>query len=137
MLIDDRYNVKICDLDSVKDLQAAKSKTTKSTVGVHTKQYTAPEYLKGGIAYNFKCDIFSFAMSMYEVGTGKTPFNGMTQDQISIELMSKDSRPIIPDNMYDLVDDKYIKLMRKAWSTDPNQRPTMKKIVQYLQKICN
>ena len=37
MLIDDRYNVKICDLDSVKDLTAATSKTTKSTVGTHTK----------------------------------------------------------------------------------------------------
>ena len=140
MLIDDRFNVKICDLDSVKDLNAPKDtlKSTKSSIGAHTKNYAAPEYLKPGVTtYNFKCDIFSFAMSMYEVGTGKTPFDGMTQDQISIELMSKDSRPIIPDNMYDLVDDKYIKLMRKAWSTDPKQRPNMKEIVQQLQTICN
>jgi serine/threonine protein kinase len=136
MLIDDRYNVKICDLDSVKDLQAAKSKTTKSTVGVHTKQYTAPEYLKGGIAYNYICDVFSFAMSMYEVATGKKPFKGMTPDQIANELMSKDSRPPIPDNMRELVDGKYIKLMKKAWSTDPNDRPSMKEIVQEMQKIC-
>ena len=87
MLLDDRFNVKICDLDAVKDLNAATSATTKSTVGVHTKQYTAPEYLKGGIIYDFKCDVFSFAMSMYEVATGETPFKGMTPDQISNALM--------------------------------------------------
>ena len=136
MLLDEHYRVKLCDLDSVKDLKAATSKTTKSTVGAHTKQYVAPEYLKGGIAYDAKCDVFSFAMSCTEVATGKTPFDGMTLEQVSHELRTKDSRPNIPDNMYDLVDGKYIKLMRKAWSTNPDDRPSMPAIVHKLQRIC-
>ena len=37
--------------------------------------------------------------------------------------------------MRELVDGKYIKLMKKAWSTDPNDRPSMKEIVQEMQKI--
>eukprot|EP00943_MAST-04B_sp_MAST-4B-sp1_P008381 g8381.t1 len=137
MLVSDRYHVKVCDLDSVKDLIATDSKTTKSTVGAHTKQYTAPEYLKGGTVYNFKCDVFSFAMSMYEVATGKTPFKGMTPDQVANALMSKDARPELPNNIYDLVDGKYIKLMRNAWKTNPTDRPSMEEIANELQLICN
>ena len=75
-------------------------------------------------------------MSMSEVATGKTPFDGMTSEQVSHELRTKDSRPNIPDNMYDLVDGKYIKLMRKAWSTNPDDRPSMPAIVHELQRIC-
>ena len=105
MLIDDRYNVKICDLDSIKDLTAATSKTTKSTVGTHTKQYAAPEYLKGGIAYIIKCDIFHLqcpCMKFYWRNT----IQRNEPRSIANALMSKDARPIIPLNMYDLVDDK-------------------------------
>ena len=76
------------------------------------------------------------AMSMYEVATGKTPFDGMTSEQVSHELRTKDSRPNIPDNMYDLVDGKYIKLMREAWSTNPDDRPSMSTITRTLQHIC-
>ena len=46
------------------------------------------------------------------------------------------TRPDIPDNMYDLVDGKYIKLMREAWSTNPDDRPSMPAIVHELQRIC-
>eukprot|EP00943_MAST-04B_sp_MAST-4B-sp1_P006645 g6645.t1 len=136
MLLDDRFNVKICDLDAAKDLAAATQKTTKSVVGGHTTQYTAPEYLKGGKSYDNACDVFSFAMSMYEVATGKAPFEGKTQAQITTELVTNDARPGIPDDMYDLVDGEFIHLMQQAWSTNPGERPTMKKIAKTLHKIC-
>eukprot|EP00942_MAST-04A_sp_MAST-4A-sp1_P006697 g6697.t1 len=135
MLLDDRFNVKICDLDTVKDLSAATSKTTKSVVGGHTTQYTAPEYLRGGNAYTTACDVFSFAMTMYEVATGTVPFEGKTHIQIATELVTNDTRPQIPDNMYDLVDAKYINIMRNAWRSSPDERPSMREIAKSLHEL--
>jgi serine/threonine protein kinase len=78
--------------------------------------YMAPEILSGG-QYSSASDIYSFAMIMYEIASGKIPFYHMDISPINI---IQGSRPILPSATPAV----YIQLMESCWDPDPRKRPT-------------
>jgi serine/threonine protein kinase len=80
-------------------------------------QYMAPEILSGG-QYTSASDIYSFAMIMYEVASGKIPFYHEDINPINIIQGSR------PDDFPPATPFIYTELMKSCWDSDPKERPT-------------
>jgi len=60
---------------------------------IGTLQYMSPEQLEGKEA-DFRSDIFSFGAILYEMATGKRPFEGKSQASLIAAVLKENPRPI-------------------------------------------
>jgi eukaryotic-like serine/threonine-protein kinase len=60
---------------------------------VGTIQYMSPEQIEGKDA-DARSDIFAFGAVLYEMATGKRPFNGKSQISLATAILEKDPEPI-------------------------------------------
>lgn len=100
--------------------------------------WRSPEILRHPMAdidYDLKsADVYSFAMTCYEVLTGKEPFTDELQtfkDRVSLisSIVSSDHlRPVLPDDLSPTL----AELIRSCWQDDPQQRPTFTQICSTL-----
>src|SRR5262249_3098185 len=60
---------------------------------VGTIQYMSPEQLEGKEA-DARSDIFAFGAVLYEMATGKRPFNGKSQISLATAILEKEPEPI-------------------------------------------
>lgn len=73
-----------------------------------------------------KADVYSFAMTCYEVLTGCLPFEGTPMT--NYDLVLSGHRPVLPD--YINANVKW--LLLRCWDADPHKRPSFKKILKVL-----
>ena len=66
--------------------------TTAGTI-VGTIQYMSPEQIEGKEA-DARSDIFAFGAVLYEMATGKRPFEGKSQISLASSILEKDPEPI-------------------------------------------
>ena len=97
------------------------------TTGAGSIQYMAPEVFVSA-HYTEKSDVYSFAFVVWEVYDRGQPWDGLQQPQIITQVLVEHARPKIPDMPRDLRD-----LMVRAWSDDPDGRPTFADAVKELQ----
>lgn len=45
---------------------------------------------------NFKCDVYSFGMVLYEMISNCVPFDNLSPIQVAMKVLSEESRPSIP-----------------------------------------
>ena len=91
ILLDESFNVKICDFGLAKLLDYSGT----MTANVGTIQWMAPEVLRGH-QYTEKADIYSIGIITWEVVTGKCPFEGKTQLDIVLDVAQHLKRPELP-----------------------------------------
>ncbi len=117
ILIDRNRTVKVTDFGIALALTATSLTQTNSVLGsVH---YLSPEQARGGTA-NRKSDIYSLGIVMYELLTGRIPFNG--QSAVSIALKHLES-PIPSMRKWDpLIPQSLENIVLKATNKDPFQR---------------
>ncbi|KAK8898041.1 hypothetical protein M9Y10_000301 [Tritrichomonas musculus] len=87
----------------------------------------APEILNHEKTYNFKCDVYSYALVAYELITGKSPFYDkhiQSKNQIRKVILDKE-RPELSIVQHDCLK----KFLLKCWSENPSARPPFYKIV--------
>ncbi|RIA90108.1 kinase-like domain-containing protein [Glomus cerebriforme] len=85
--------------------------------------YIAPEVLCCK-PYTKAADIYSFGIIMWEFTSGVSAFNDIPHDFHLISKICKKFRPkIIKDT-----DPDYVKLMKRCWNSDPNERPTAEEL---------
>jgi len=105
--------VKILDFGLAKSL----SKDTMTQMGktMGTIAYMSPEQTKG-TTVDYRTDIWSLAVMLYEMLTGKLPFKGEYEQAILYSILNEDPEPLrnIPDEL-----DKIIK---KCLAKEPDQR---------------
>ncbi|MBK9707696.1 MAG: protein kinase, partial [Acidobacteria bacterium] len=58
-----------------------------------TPQYMSPEQARG-LDVDARSDIFSFGIVLYEMLSGKLPFNGPTISDILVSLLNADPAPL-------------------------------------------
>ena len=115
LLLDDSFNVKICDfgLARLRDFSGV------MTAKVGTVQWMAPEVLSGK-SYGESVDMFSTGIIAWELLTGLCPFEGVNQVDVALRVTQQGARPEIPA----FCSPSMIALMNKSWSQDPEERPT-------------
>ncbi|CAD8153765.1 unnamed protein product [Paramecium octaurelia] len=123
VLIDSNWNVKLCDFG----LSRIKSKKTKIMIG--TPHWMAPEIMRGE-PYTEKSDVYSFGMILWEIITGKMPYENLSVTQIlgtvgwghtQVEIPQSSNPPILAI------------LAKDCLKRDPSQRPTFAKILERIQ----
>jgi len=99
----------------------------KTVVG--TTSYKAPEMIRGE-SYDFSVDTYAFGMLLYEMITGKMPFDGLAEGQVIKEVLAN-KRPTIPQNCI-----KELKeLIDRCWDGIKESRPKFEEISESLKKI--
>jgi serine/threonine protein kinase len=109
----------------------------ESSVGiVGTGFWRAPEVLlalKNGNhsrePFTQKSDVYSFAMTCYEVITGHMPFEG--HDKHDYDIVLRGERPTLPGDPYSF----FNTLVTKCWHQDPRERPTFTDILEDLKTL--
>jgi ankyrin repeat protein len=124
LLLDDHYGIKISDFG----LSRPKH-DHKMTMSVGFLGGMAPEVYRGN-DYTEKADVFSFAMVVYEIVTGKESHHAQSNVMMYAHNMSSNGyRPPLDDNETPL---DWNNLIRRCWATDPQERPSFSQLLDEL-----
>lgn len=129
--------VKLCDFGMAKAKRNS-SKLFSSMKGATywraPEVFSDPDALEGGETgrrhYTDKADVYSFAMTCYEILTGEIPFDGTLHKQIQ-QFVMNGGRPDLPPSCPSLLAD-YI---RRCWDSDDRCRPSFRDICRVLRHV--
>ncbi|KAM0851650.1 hypothetical protein ACQ4PT_052327 [Festuca glaucescens] len=126
LLMDENGMVKVADFGVAR----VKVQSGVMTAETGTYRWMAPEVIEHK-PYDHKADVFSFGILMWELLTGKIPYEYLTPLQAAVGVVQKGLRPTIPKNAHA----KLAELLQKCWQQDPAQRPDFSEILETLKKI--
>ncbi|KAJ6927491.1 serine/threonine-protein kinaseY46-like isoform X2 [Populus alba x Populus x berolinensis] len=126
LLMDENEVVKVADFGVAR----VKAQTGIMTAETGTYRWMAPEVIEHK-PYDHKADVFSFGIVLWELLTGKIPYEYLTPLQAAVGVVQKGLRPTIPKN----TQPKLAELLEKCWQQDPALRPDFSEIIEILQQI--
>jgi hypothetical protein len=85
----------------------------------------APEMLEDN-EFSEKADVYSFAVTVWEVLTGERPFAGLKPAQVIMKVCMKGHRPPVPEKTGLPA---IVEVMQQCWSPAPDDRPTFAEAV--------
>ncbi|GMI10639.1 hypothetical protein TrVE_jg2280 [Triparma verrucosa] len=129
LLLDDGYNVKICDFG----LARLKAYTNSHTGNTGTTQWMAPEVLMNQ-RYGEKADVYSFGVIIWEVLTRECPFEGMSQIQVAVKVLNEKGRVEVP-RWCKTGCPKLAALVDKCLEHSPNLRPSFAQILDAVRHL--
>jgi len=131
LLVGDGWKIKVCDFGLARPMdRGAKKEEHQSQLMtiVGTNEWMAPEVMLG-LEYDHKCDVFSYAMVMYELLTRDKPPQRVVRDQFGFPASEyKSSIPEeTPEELWDL--------LTLCSERDPGARPEFKEIIRKITEI--
>ncbi|WIG58856.1 MAG: Serine/threonine protein kinase PrkC, regulator of stationary phase [Ktedonobacterales bacterium] len=120
VMLNDAGLVKLTDFgiaSMYKDAEAERLTTTGMTLG--TVQYYAPEQAQGEIV-SPAADIYALGIVMYEMLTGKTPFDGDTPVAVAMRHIQDDPEP--PSMLNSRISPALEQVILKCLKKDPRNR---------------
>ncbi|KAH0793069.1 TKL family protein kinase [Histomonas meleagridis] len=119
------------DVAIIADFGLAGIVTDKGLMGgVGTPHYTAPEVLERR-SYGSKIDSYSYGIILWEMATGKIPYDGLSPKEIYNQVVNKNYRLPLSERI-----PKCLKnLISRCWSSSPNERPDFTEIVPIVPMI--
>lgn len=126
LLMDENEVVKVADFGVAR----VKAQSGVMTAETGTYRWMAPEVIEHK-PYDHKADVFSFGIVMWELLTGKLPYEYLTPLQAAVGVVQKGLRPTIPKNTHP----KLAELLERCWQQDPALRPDFSEIIPILQQI--
>ncbi|XP_015060680.1 serine/threonine-protein kinase STY46-like isoform X1 [Solanum pennellii] len=126
LLMNENHVVKVADF-GVARVQVQSGVMTAET---GTYRWMAPEVI-GHRPYDRKADVFSFGIVLWELLTGKLPYEFLTPLQAAVAVVQKGLRPTIPANTNPML----VELLEKCWQQEPLLRPEFSEIHDILQDM--
>ena len=131
ILVTEDGEVKVSDFGIAKSTDSQTITNTTSIIG--SAHYLSPEQAKGTYI-DFRSDLYSFGIVLYEMVTGRLPFEG--DSPVTVALKHLQEEPVPPKNINPAIPDSLNKLILKAIQKEPIKRyQNAKEIIQDLQKI--
>nr|XP_043636353.1 serine/threonine-protein kinase STY13-like [Erigeron canadensis]XP_043636354.1 serine/threonine-protein kinase STY13-like [Erigeron canadensis] len=127
ILLDTNGTLKIADF-GVSRVEA--ENPTEMTLTTGTIGYMAPEVIEGD-AYDRKCDVYSFAICLWEIYCCDMPYADFKSAELSSAVVKQNSRPIIPK----CCPRPFSSILEKCWDVNPDKRPEMNEVVTLLEAI--
>jgi serine/threonine-protein kinase len=116
VLVDGEGRVKVTDFGIAR---AGTSQMTETGSIVGTAQYLSPEQAKGG-EIDPRSDLYSLGVVLYELLTGKTPFDGETPVEIAMKHLSTTPKP--PSALRPDVPPELDMVVMRALAKNPDER---------------
>ncbi|EXX74613.1 non-specific serine/threonine protein kinase [Rhizophagus irregularis DAOM 197198w] len=116
------------------DLGIAKS--TETHTNIHSGVFGSLPYIDPKILedhtykYNYKSDIYSLGVLMWELSSGKPPFFGESESVLKYRLVCGHREKPESDTP-----DEYLKLYILCWDSDPDARPSISQVFNKLVKL--
>ncbi|KDN51792.1 hypothetical protein RSAG8_00340, partial [Rhizoctonia solani AG-8 WAC10335] len=136
ILITSKVTAKIADFGLAKVKQSTRS-MVRSLVG--TVNWQAPELWHAHPKYDYKVDVYScgcvfWEMMQWHLPNKKYPWEGMNEHAIYEAVGSKKLRP--PTNgLRKQYCPEIVDLVEKMWAQEPKERPTIKRVVEELERL--
>ena len=107
--------------------------TTVTTTAAGTVHYISPEQARGGYS-DERSDIYSLGITMYEMVTGRVPFEGETN--VAVALMHIQSEMIPPRKLEPSIPVSFEKIILKCTQKKPERRyASAKELIADLRKV--
>ncbi len=127
VMVTNEGRVKVLDFGLAKDIRSAEigdvtltfSGQTQAGVVMGTPAYMSPEQTSGQ-PLDHRTDIFSLGVLLYEISTGKRPFEGTSSAEL-ISAILRDNPPPVSDIRSDLPSD-LARIVRRCLEKDPRHR---------------
>jgi serine/threonine-protein kinase len=116
VLVDGEGRVKVTDFGIAR---AGTSQMTETGSIVGTAQYLSPEQARGG-EIDPRSDLYSLGVVLYELLTGKTPFDGETPVEIAMKHLSNPPKP--PSKLRSDIPPELDKVVLRALAKNPDDR---------------
>jgi eukaryotic-like serine/threonine-protein kinase len=116
VLVDGEGRVKVTDFGIAR---AGTSQMTETGSIVGTAQYLSPEQARGG-EVDPRSDLYSLGVVLYELLTGKTPFDGETPVEIAMKHLSNTPKP--PSALRPDVPRELDMVVMRALAKNPDER---------------
>ncbi|WP_300383950.1 Stk1 family PASTA domain-containing Ser/Thr kinase [Clostridium sp.] len=131
ILVTESGEIKVTDFGIAKSVDSQTIINTTSVIG--SAHYLSPEQAKGSYI-DFRSDIYSFGIVIYEMVTGTLPFEG--DSPVSVALKHLQEKPLAPKNINTSIPDSLNKLILKAMEKETiNRYQNIKEMIQDLNKI--
>ncbi|KAF7810750.1 serine/threonine-protein kinase STY46-like isoform X1 [Senna tora] len=126
LLMDENHVVKVADFGVAR----VKDQSGVMTAETGTYRWMAPEVIEHK-PYDQKADVFSFGVVLWELLTGKLPYEYLTPLQAAIGVVQKGLRPTIPKNTHP----KFVELLERCWQQEATLRPDFSEVIEILQQL--
>jgi serine/threonine protein kinase len=119
ILLDHKLRPQICDFG------LSRSLLDEAPMSGHvgTANWMAPELFESR-RYDEKVDLYAYAMVLWELLSGHSPFSGKTSEQIE-DIVCSGGRPIAPGDTPRGLQD----VISACWNRDPQRRPSLDRIL--------
>lgn len=131
ILVTESGEIKVTDFGIAKSADSQTITNTTSVIG--SAHYLSPEQARGTYI-DFRTDIYSLGIVLYEMVTGVLPFEG--DSPVTVALKHIQEEPIPPKNLNSSVPSSLNNLILKATQKEPIKRyENAKELIQDLNKI--
>jgi eukaryotic-like serine/threonine-protein kinase len=124
-------HVTLIDLGFARHSQESSSATDRPVLG--TINYIAPELLYSALGGDFKSDIYSLGVTLFEMLTGRLPFDG--QDIAELALQHRQELPGDLRSLVPHLPTRAARLVSQMLSKEPLRRPPPHDVIERLRTL--
>ena len=125
LLVKKGRDLKICDFGTARDVTLH-----SMTYPIGTIQWMAPQVILDKY-YNEKCDVYSWAIILWEVLARKIPYSTFHSLEAILYAVPNRSRPPLLQNCPFQIES----IMTMSWANQPNERPSISEIEKEISNV--